>query len=167
MSTPSIKRPYSDGFLKDYSAKHLRYEIDMFLASVEALSSGLQIAASTPPLALLMKNGLVEVFTIHLRNLIDFLFLENPQPTDVVASDYCAAGDWNPAITPSLSAARVRANKEIAHLTTARIAGMKPQKNWEPLSLAGELKSHLKVFALRTVTSRLDPSVSARIAGCV
>jgi hypothetical protein len=171
MVTPSaIKRPYSDEFLKTYSAEHVLYEIDMFFSAVEVLTTpSLAITTDSPTMAFGVRNGMVEVFAIHLRNLIDFLYLDNPQSSDVVASDFCQTGKWKAVrapIPPVLENSRIRANKEIAHLTTSRITGIQPEKNWDPPLLAVEIASALKTFSASALDSRLDSKVSARIALC-
>jgi hypothetical protein len=164
------KRPYTDDFLKDYSAEHVLYEIDMFFSAVEVLTTpSLAIASNSPAIHFGVRNGMVEVFAIHLRNLIDFFYLDNPQPSDVVAADYCPSGKWQPerkAISTLFETSRVRANKEIAHLTTSRKAGTTPGKNWDPGSVATEIAPLLKKFAALALDSRLDSKVFARIAQC-
>jgi hypothetical protein len=112
---PSVVRPFSDSYLLAFSAGHVAYEVDIFFGMVDVLMRPSVIGAPSPAEANRLKNAVIEVFAIHLRNLIDFLYLERPQPTDVVAADFCVTGVWEaakPPITNSLEAARVRANKE-------------------------------------------------------
>jgi hypothetical protein len=113
-----------------------------------------------------LRNAVIEDFVIHLRNLIDFLYLDRPQPTDVVAADFFAARRWEslrPPITNSLEAARVRANKELAHLTSHRIAGAPPEKAWESQSLAAEIRPLLQRVVSNAESTRLSPQVAASI----
>lgn len=113
-----------------------------------------------------LNNALIEVFAIHLRNLIDFLYLVRPQQTDVVAADFCATDVWEavkPRISISLEAARVRANKEVAHLTSRRIAGTPPGKEWDPRALAAEIRLLLQLFVAKAEATRLSPDVAAAI----
>jgi hypothetical protein len=138
----------------------------MFFGMVEVLTRPSVIGAPSAAEANRLKNAVIEVFAIHLRNLIDFLFLERPQSTDVVAADFCATGVWEsakPSITSSLEAARVRANKEIAHLTSQRITGAPPEKAWDPRSLAVEIRPLLQLFVSKAEPSRLSPRVAAAI----
>jgi hypothetical protein len=155
-STP-IKRPFTDTYLFDYSEEHVFYEIDHFFWLAELLGKPNHIinAPSLKDVARL-NNILIEGCTIHLRNVIDFLYLAKPFPTDVVAEDFLPIGDWDkirPAITSSLDAARTRANKEIAHLTTERIAGAPPAKGWDFPGLADELRPLLRLVSARALPS--------------
>lgn len=159
-------RPFSDSYLLAFSAEHIPYEIDMFFGMVEMLTRRSVIGATSEAEAVRLKNALIEVFAIHLRNIIDFMYLERPQPTDVVAADFCTAGAWQavkPPITNNLEAARVRANKEIAHLTSQRIAGTPPEKAWDPCRLAAEIRPLLQLVVARAEITRLSPQVAAAI----
>lgn len=161
-----VVRPFSDSYLLAFSAEHLVYEVDMFFWMVEVLTRPSVIRATSAAEATRLNNALIEVFAIHLRNLVDFLYLERPQPTDVVAADFCAAGTWEavkPPITRSLEAARVRANKEIAHLTSQRIAGTPPKKAWDPRALAAEIRPLLQLVVAKAEATRLWPRVAAAI----
>ena len=75
-------------------------------------------------------SALLESFAIHLRNLIDFLYTDpkDAKPDDLVAADFFnSSAAWAPgAISRSLQEARVRANKEVSHITYKRKAGMDP-----------------------------------------
>lgn len=165
-ASPLVVRPFSDSYLLAFSAEHVAYEIDMFFGMVEVLIRPSVIGATSAAEATRFKNALIEVFAIHLRNLVDFLYLERLQPTDVVATDFCATGAWEavkPPITSSLEAARVRANKEIAHLTSQRIAGTPPEKAWDPRSLATEIRLLLQLVVAKAEATRLSPNVAAAI----
>jgi hypothetical protein len=136
-------------FLEKYSEEHLWYEIDMLVGVGKYLSISTVVGGPTPDDARRINNLLVEGFGIHFRNVIDFLYLDRPEPTDVVASDFCTPGSWEdvrPPICAALTSARTRANKELAHLTTARIAGTAPEKNWDAVALLKELKPILKLW---------------------
>lgn len=161
-----IVRPFSDSYLFAFSAEHLVYEIDMFFGMVEVFMRPSAIGAASVAEEARLKNALIEVFAIHLRTLVDFLYLERPQPTDVVAADFCATGTWEavkPSITRSLEAARVRANKEIAHLTSQRIAGTPPEKAWDPCALAAEIRPLLQLVVAKAEATRLSSRVVAAI----
>jgi hypothetical protein len=165
-TSPLPTRPFTDAYLFAYSKEHVVYEIDMFFGMVEVLTDSSLIVASSHAVSARLNNALIEAFVIQLRNLIDFLYLERPQPTDVVAGDYCEAGIWEtqrPPISSSLDAARVRANKEMAHLTSQRIAGTPPEKAWNPSALATEIKPLLQLFVTKAVPARLSPNVAAAI----
>ena len=164
-----IGRPFSDSYLLAFSAEHVAYEIDMFFGMAEVLTRPSVIGAVSPAEATRLNNALIEVFAIHLRNLIDFLYLERPQQTDVVAADFFATGAWEaakPPITISLDAARVRANKEVAHLTSKRIAGAPPEKAWDPRALVAEIRPLLQLVVANAEATRLSPGVAEAIRCC-
>ncbi len=150
--SPDVKRPFTDAFLTQYSAEHVRYEIDMFFECVELRT---RPGFTTQALAQLgnhqlVNSALIESFVVHLRNLIDFLYLESPGKTDVVAKDFIATGVWEsirPVETESLKRAKERANKEISHLTSKRIADTHGNKDWDFVGLASEMSALLACFA--------------------
>jgi hypothetical protein len=150
-----------------YSDEHVAYEIDMFFWLAEVCGSpSLRLGAASAADTTRLNNVLIEGFVVHLRNVIDFLYLEKPKPTDVVAADFLPTGVWDslrPAICSSLEAARTRANKEIAHLTTDRIAGSPPAKAWDFQGLANELRPLLHLLSANAPSSRLSPKVAAAI----
>jgi len=160
MTTNAPTRPYDDAYLQAYSEEHVAYEFDMFLWSARLCASGAQLQAPSPSDTIRLSNVLLEGFVIHLRNVIDFFFLEKPKATDVVAADFCASGVWQPEISGTLDAARVRANKEIAHLSTARIAGAPVSKGWDFAALAAELHPVMRLFVAKALPARLSPKVA-------
>ena len=75
-ASPLVVRPFSDSYLLAFSAEHVAYEVDMFFGMVEVLTRPSVISAPSAAEANRLKNAVIEVFAIHLRNLIDFLYLE-------------------------------------------------------------------------------------------
>jgi len=163
VSATAPTRPYGDDYLRTYSAEHLWYEFDMFLGLTALLGSSRQLVAPSGEGARRLNNGLIESFVIHFRNVVDFLYLDRPRSTDVVASDFCASGAWQPAPSATLKAAGVRADKEIAHLTTSRISGRSPGKGWEFTALADELRPVMLQFVTTAIPSRLSANVAERV----
>lgn len=169
MNTPpiSIVRPFSDAYLVAYSAEHVAYEFDMFLWLAEVCgSSSSTLGALSPADTTRLSNVLIESFAVHLRNIIDFLYLDRPKPSDVVATDFFEPGRWQglrPAISGTLETARVRANKEIAHLTTDRITGNPPNKAWDFASLATEIKPLMRLVTKNALATRLSSKVENAI----
>ena len=158
-------RPFDDGYLLAYSEEHVKYELDMFLWLVELFGDPrATLNASTASQAIRLRNALVESCAIHLRNILYFLYADKPQSTDIVAADYLPPSSLN-AIRRSesdrLKAARRRANKEVSHLTTDRMAGSPPEKTWDFVALGAELLPVLRLFAAEAETSRLSPTVAA------
>jgi hypothetical protein len=171
--------------LQTYSAEHLVYELQMLFGAVRAATNdpwsfatqSNDLTTTNGPVLQsawvgmepwFQKNSRIEAFATHLRNLITFLFPdEYPlKPDDVAAHHFISAPDplqaWlaaRPALSVSLRDAKVRADKELAHLTTRRIAGAPDQKAWPIAALATELASILKIFVTAADPSRLAPEV--------
>ena len=123
--------------LAAFADEHLRYEAWMYVEARDGLRPTSQFEV----------NVRIEVCLFHLRNLIDFFYLSNPRPDDVVAADYLA--NWEndrPPFSVALDAARERANKELAHLTTKRKAGTPPDKAWDFPSLSADMRVVVNKF---------------------
>jgi hypothetical protein len=122
---------------------HLHYEFWMLMSVVNALASG-KVSDQW------LVNALLESFVIHLRNLIDFFYIERPQNDDVIAADFFAKKDaWEkirPAISNDLSKSRTRAHKEIAHLTYARLHVTPATKGWNFIKISTDITSIMKLF---------------------
>lgn len=161
-----ISRPYTDAYLLEYSHEHVFYEVDMFMWLAQVCGGGAKIGAASPADTTRVSNVLIESFVVHLRNVVDFLFLDEPQRTDIVAADFCADGAWHsvrPAISPVLKKARIRAHKEIAHLTSDRLPGSSPEKQWKFRELAAEVQPILRLFSKIALDGRLSDRVRVRI----
>jgi hypothetical protein len=142
---------FSDAEALEYADEHLIYEVGTLRVCRDVLANG-------PPQVL--KNSMIESYAIHLRNLIDFLYPQNTQATDVTFRDYIPKTlKWSPSkVTASLRMARDMANRQIAHLTTHRFPGIHPGKRWE-LSRADEVQERLKDFAEKADPGRLSEKV--------
>jgi hypothetical protein len=159
---PVVERPYKDAYLYSYSGEHLFYEIETLFGLANIFASGNDIHTSSPADTQLVDMALIESSVIHARNIIEFLYPRRVRKTDVVAADFLNSGEWvriRPAISESLLAARDRANREIAHLTSSRIMGPPPHKSWNFPALARELYPILKLFASRAHSLRLSENV--------
>jgi hypothetical protein len=162
----SPQRPFSDAYLMAYADEHVVYEFEMFLWLARVCGGETRIGAPSASDVARLNNALIESFVVHLRNVIDFIYPESRKPTDVVAEDFFAPGEWTrfrPKRSRTLTAARVRANKEIAHLTTDRFKGNPPEKGWDFASLAAEIRLLIRLFAGNALAVRLSPKVSAVI----
>ena len=119
---------------------------------------------SAPSLSTVEANAYIESFMGLLRNLIDFLSPSGAKrETDVVAEDFCDPGTWRPTLSQTLSAARIRVHKELAHLTTDRISGSPMPKQWDFNGLARELRPLLHDFTAKGLPARLSPRVKSAI----
>lgn len=157
--TTVANRPFTDAYLMAYSGEHIQYEVNMFFEGVELRSRPGYTENNLMQLGdpRRINNALIESFVVHLRNLIDFLYLP-AQGTDVVAEDFFPAGTWvaiRPPKTQMLIDAKSHANKEISHLTTARISGTSPEKAWDFVGLALELRLLLILFSQKADKARL------------
>lgn len=162
-------RPYTDNYLQAYSKEHVFYEIDMFFGVGDFIAKQALVRASSPNNVTRLASLVVEGFAIHVRNIIEFLYSKQPRPTDVVAADFCLPGAWEaarPSLSNTLETARVRADKELAHLTTARISGNPPEKTWEAAALMIEIKPLLKLFLITTQPTALADRVKNQINKC-
>lgn len=125
------------------SSNHLFYEVWMFTSLANGLASGI---AGQGPIA----NALLESFVIHVRAIMDFLYADRPQPDDVIAEDFFASPEqWTrirPALSESLSQAKRRAGKEIAHLTYARLDVTPETKPWRFSEIANEITTVMDIF---------------------
>lgn len=159
---PLLKRPYDDEYLLAHSRHHLSYEIDMFLGLAAARDSA-AMQFNNEALAIRLQNAVLEATVLHLRNLLEFLFCDDPRGTDVVASDYYSDVAWKdirPGITGPLKRARFRANKEMAHLTTSRLDPADERRAWNIPALRTEILPVLRAFVDHAESSRLDPAVA-------
>jgi hypothetical protein len=130
----------SDVELRAYACEHVYYEIDML---VRAAGTAEHAQEGWP------MNVAIEIFTVHLRNVLDFLYPPNRVwPTDVFARHFFTAPkEWSPADkSEALQVAHLRAHKEVAHLTTGRKSDPE-DKLWDMPALCGELGPLVSEFA--------------------
>jgi hypothetical protein len=116
---------FSEDELREYSREHVLYEITHFVRAAQAIE-----AASA---GLFPMNFAIEVFALHLRNLLDFFAPRKPRKTDACAAHFYQ--DWRaPQLNAYLREARWMADKHIAHLTTDRTSDI-DLKTWavEPI----------------------------------
>ena len=110
-----------------------------------------------------MANACVEGFMVHLRNLIGLMWPTKIHDTDVVAEDFCVTGAWKRPINQTLSDARTRVHKELAHLTSERISGTPQRKQWPYKPITAAVADGLRDFTATALASRLSPRVTTAI----
>lgn len=150
--------------------EHLKYELWMFFSLCDEL-------IKPDERDLIINNALIESCCIHLRNLIDFLQIKGKmkkrnkeKPDDILARDFFDQPDeWDKLLNDyfaqnenareKLQEARIRANKEITHLTEKRYAGQRPEKVWDFKSYAELLKGPLNLFANNASPQKLPSEV--------
>ena len=123
------------------SSNHLWYEMSMLQGLVRGMGSGIAGEGNV------ISNSLVEAFAIHVRVLIHFFYSDIPRKDDVLAEDFIE--NWSntrPKITEILKVAKTRADKEVAHLTFARLKVTPEKKPWNFLELSNDLQVVINKF---------------------
>lgn len=179
---PPLTEPHD---LLSYSSEHIAYELQMFFGAVTSRDHVERYSPDSPysttrsyflssilPKSHFARNARIEVFILHLRNLIAFLYpdIYPPRRDDVAAHhflpDPCDLGKWvgtRLPLSPTLEAAKSRADKELAHLTTKRIAGSERTKEWRMVPLAEEIRVLLLAFVSAADSTKLAASVSEAV----
>jgi hypothetical protein len=135
----------SDSDLKNYAEEHLQYEVEMLTWSAGILASLVQ-RKNLNPLPWAINNGLLNTFAIHARNLTDFLYSRSKgkdSPTDIIIQDYVDMEDITGhliPISPILEEVKIKANKQVAHLTMERINYEKLGKQWNFIEILRQIK---------------------------
>jgi len=129
-------------------SEHLHYEYSMLkYLTVDLTSGGVRKAH--------IYNAMLESFITHLRVLHDFFYFDAARrPDDTLATDFFdSPEEWidiRPDPSTVLKEAKERANKEVAHLTYARISQIRGEGVWKYRELEAEVTRIFKVF-LRNV----------------
>jgi len=140
--------------------EHLFYEVQMtfYLAWLLPNTQGTVL----DPLA---RNAQIEAFTIHLRQLIEFLWRDRDRDArkgDAFAGDYFAPGEWanlRPERPAILSAAvHQKVGWGVAHLTCGRANSTEQDKQWNIAALASALPPAIICFTDNVDSAKLDPS---------
>ncbi len=135
--TPEDLRAMSD---------HVLYEMDMLFYCVEQFGP-----EHVPATATQWQAALLESWGVHARNLTDFLYRPDRWlHDDAFADQYFGEGEWNrmcPEMPESLTKLKDRANKELVHLTYARLLVTDDLKPWELSRLTNDLVPSLQLFA--------------------
>lgn len=136
------------------ASHHLHYEFSMLISITQAFASGIASGGW-------LVNALLESFVIHFRTLLDFFYPpDNSKPDDVLASDYFDnSEDWakiRPHLSDTLNRYKIRAHKEIAHLTYARLDVTPEIKGWAFLEIAREMEQLMDLFLKHIPKNRLE-----------
>ena len=152
----------SDDELLEYSGEHVFHEINLFFQT----GSIMMLGSNEPESAgrKLLTNLLVQSFAIHCRNLVNFFYpTKPPQHDDVVAAYFFPGKRFPPSFpakaSPTLEGARTRADKQVSHLTTRRIAGTPPEKRWPARELLSEFRDLLLEFVRQAAPDRLHAKI--------
>jgi hypothetical protein len=145
--------PLTEAQLRSFSDEHVAPEaMSLFLAG--RIMTTFERPSSLGGYGI--QTAVTESFVIHLRSMIDFFYLPRPQATDIVAGQIFAGWEsMRPDASPALEAARLRAHREIAELTTLRIAGTPPNKPWQSQPLLQEMRALIEKFLAGASDRRL------------
>lgn len=143
----------SDETLLRFSGEHLAYEMEMFFATAAELLRPLNVNSD------LIKNALLEAFTIHARSILFFFYPENPRKDDALAEHFLTSKKaWNvirPQLSPELKRLQKRVGKEIAHLSYTRLEIHPKNKGWDFGQIILEFISVFKLFTKNSASNKL------------
>lgn len=101
-----------------------------------------------------------EAFAIHLRVVMDFLYVDAPRFDDVVAADFLRdCGDWKrlrPPLTEALARARARVAREVGRLTYLRLNHAPDTTPWAYRDISRDLSNAFGIFLGHVPAERLD-----------
>jgi hypothetical protein len=138
--------------LAEYADHHITYELEM-LRWTTAVMGSLAPAREEGQLAWACNNAFLNSFSMHARNLIDFLYLRSfgrDRPTDIIIQDYIDEGALAhhlPPITPLLRQAKRKADKQAAHLTLDRLSYEKSGKEWSFVQIVADIMGAFRAIA--------------------
>lgn len=121
-----------DSDLLNYSEIHIKYEFDMMVVCYKVLEE-IVVSKSNNPLIFTLLNPYVTAFAIHCRNLIEFRYTIKPNGDDINLKSYILKDEILLSLPPKpkiLSDAKIKANKQTAHLTRKRIYYENNNKEW-------------------------------------
>lgn len=128
------------------ASHHLLYEWWMLQETAQWLASH---STRTPA----EQNAELESFCLHVRNLLDFFYPElrgrEARSGDVVAHDFMPAGNWEagkPPVVPVLAKVGIRVDKQLAHLTYARLRATEAHSHWNFLHITAALSDVVHAF---------------------
>lgn len=127
--------------LRRFAEEHLLYEAGMLY---EVTGKLMNRHHKVDPV---VENTLLESLGVHSRNLIDFLWLDQPmKDTDAIAFDY--VDDWKaPPMSERLSTVKSRVGKEMVHLSYNRLDVPEDEKGWQVLGIGPEVIGAFVRFA--------------------
>jgi hypothetical protein len=166
-----LRGTLSDRELVDYSREHVLHEIRMLFDTGLLLLDRKYLDKIEPdPFREAARFAVIESFVMHARTLIAFFYPDDDDRKDDVLARCFFDGDQLPSTFPPssrvLTEVRRRASKEVGHLTTERIAGQPPEKNWPVRQVLEDLRTVLLEFVRGASPSKihadLEPFVAAR-----
>lgn len=104
-------------------------------------------------------TALLESFATHLRNLIEFFFFAEDGDYVRAKHFFDDPAAWSPTKTPDLNKLHGRASNELSHLTTRRISGNPPEKDWPIAQSLREIETVARDFAAKASEKKLHSKV--------
>jgi hypothetical protein len=141
-----------DEELRAYSGNHLLHELSMFWELADILFEREQGTTEY--------DALIESFAIHLRNLIEFFIL--PEKRDYIRAVHFFENpaEWPTGkLTGDFQKLHDRASNEGNHLTTRRIDGNPPEKEWRTDELVNLIEPIAGKFGAKADVKKLHPKV--------
>jgi hypothetical protein len=130
---------------------HLAYEIRMFNETARILMSGAFGEG-------VIRNALLESFTVHTRQLLQFFHPSGAKQSDVLAEHYFDDPMvWRKirgGIPSPVSAVNQRVGREIAHLTYGRLEVQPDAKAWNIRDIREAMMQLVEAFLRHAPTSR-------------
>ena len=128
--------------LIDFSGEHLWYEIRMLYGVSEALQKDVK--------DFYIYNALLESFVIHTSIILDFFYQPQDVTDDARAAHYMVdVRKWKkilPAHDPQFSKFHKKRNKEVVHLSYARLELKPEEKKWAVATLTNKIKHIVNLF---------------------
>lgn len=138
--------------------EHFNYEVNMFRFAGEKMNTLVEQRDKFRQEKNELKEGeyniainmALEVFVVHWRALIEFLYSERKNwPDDIRAWDFTDRDKWRETrgnMSRYFRDLKLRAGKEVAHLTSSRKYEDDPEKIWPYEEMKTELEKIIKLF---------------------
>lgn len=133
-------------------SRHLYYELDMMFFSASAYSSCLDYDKR-------LGDSILESFVLHFRVVFDFFYSDSCRADDAIAYDFFDDPDeWRRArgeASEELRNSKIKANKDLAHLTYARLGRSYEGKLWQVIIVVQELSLTMSKFLEHVAKEKL------------
>lgn len=132
------------------------------------------MAPPSSQLDVVVRNTLVEAFTIHIRQLVEF-FWDDRRPNATLkgayAADYFEPGEWKrlrPGRPQRLNRPLTgKVGWGVAHLTYDRARSTLLDKQWEAAHMCAALAPTVRLFIDNVDSSKFDRPLFDQIGPCV
>lgn len=128
--------------LREFTAEHLYYEIDMLYGVSRILWTGVK--------DIYLYNALLESFVIHASIIVDFFYKPQMKPDDAKAPHFVQdIKAWKEALPPVNKYFRQfnqKRNKRVMHLSYSRLQVQVQDKKWDTRQLVPQIKKIVDLF---------------------